>query len=213
MEAAAKYDFNATQGDELSFKKGDIVKILNMEDDKNWFKAELDGLEGFVPSTYIEMRAHKWYRSKMTRGKAEETLLKQKMDGAFLVRDSESTPGDFSLSVRYQDAVQHFKVLRDAAGKYFLWVQKFNSLNALIDYHRTTSVSRTQKIYLRDMNEREVKAVALYDFQPMEQGELPLHRGDEITVTDQSDANWWKGCCCGKIGLFPKAYVQLAEES
>ena len=29
----------------------------------------------------------------MTRAKAEEILVKQQVDGAFLVRDSESTPG------------------------------------------------------------------------------------------------------------------------
>ena len=51
--------------------------------------------------------------------------------------------------------VQHFKVLRDGAGKYFLWVVKFNSLNELVEYHRTSSVSRSQVIYLKDM-----KAVA-----------------------------------------------------
>ena len=62
----------------------------------------------------------------------------------------------FSLSLsllnpRYQDAVQHFKVLRDGAGKYFLWVVKFDSLNQLISYHRTTSVSRgASDIKLKD---------------------------------------------------------------
>ena len=40
-------------------------------------------------------------------------------DGAFLVRDSESTPGDFSLSVRFDNSVEHYRVLRDA-GKFFL---------------------------------------------------------------------------------------------
>ncbi len=55
---------------------------------------------------------------------------------------------DFS---RFGGGVQHFKVLRDGAGKYFLWVVKFNSLNQLVDYHRTSSVSRTQTIYLKDM--------------------------------------------------------------
>ena len=47
--------------------------------------------------------------------------------------------------------MQHFKVLRDGAGKYFLWVVKFNSLNMLVDYHRSASVSRSQTIYLKDM--------------------------------------------------------------
>ena len=57
----------------------------------------------------------------------------------------------FVLFHRFGGGVQHFKVLRDGAGKYFLWVVKFNSLNQLVDYHRTSSVSRTQTIYLRDM--------------------------------------------------------------
>ena len=52
---------------------------------------------------------------------------------------------------RQNKSVQHFKVLRDGAGKYFLWVVKFNSLNELVEYHRTSSVSRSQVILLRDM--------------------------------------------------------------
>jgi growth factor receptor-binding protein 2 len=56
------------------------------------------------------------------------------------------------LLLRYQDQVQHFKVLRDGMGKYFLWVVKFDSINELIDYHRTTSVNRGQNLLLKDMN-------------------------------------------------------------
>lgn len=52
---------------------------------------------------------------------------------------------------RFQDQVQHFKVLRDGMGKYFLWVVKFDSINELIDYHRTTSVNRGQSLLLKDM--------------------------------------------------------------
>jgi len=31
-------------------------QIINMEEDKNWYKAELDGKEGYVPVNYIEMK-------------------------------------------------------------------------------------------------------------------------------------------------------------
>lgn len=57
----------------------------------------------------------------------------------------------WNLMYRFADQVQHFKVLRDGAGKYFLWVVKFDSLNDLVKYHRTASVSRSQTIYLQDM--------------------------------------------------------------
>ena len=46
MEAVAKHDFNHTADDELSFRKGQILKVLNKEDDMNWYRAELDGQEG-----------------------------------------------------------------------------------------------------------------------------------------------------------------------
>ena len=72
-------------------------------------------------------------------------------EGAFVVRVSESSPGDFSLSVKCGDGVQHFKVLRDAQGKFFLWVVKFNSLNELVEYHHSASVSRSQDIKLKEM--------------------------------------------------------------
>lgn len=58
---------------------------------------------------------------------------------------------------RCGDGVQHFKVLRDTSGKFFLWVVKFNSLNELVEYHRSSSVSRSQDIKLKDMQPEEVQ--------------------------------------------------------
>ena len=60
------------------------------------------------------------------------------------------------MSNRCADGVQHFKVLRDQTGKFFLWVVKFNSLNELVEYHRSASVSRSQDIKLIDMRPDEV---------------------------------------------------------
>ncbi|KAJ0177129.1 hypothetical protein K1T71_007138 [Dendrolimus kikuchii] len=183
MEAIAKHDFTATADDELSFKKNQVLKILNMEDDMNWYRAELDGREGLIPSNYIQMKS------------------------GFLIRISESSPGDFSLSVKCPDGVQHFKVLRDASSKFFLWVVKFNSLNELVDYHRTASVSRLQDVKLRDVVPEEMLVQALYDFTPQEAGELEFRRGDVITVTDRSDQHWWQGEIAHRRGLFPASYV------
>ncbi|XP_060598478.1 growth factor receptor-bound protein 2-like isoform X5 [Ruditapes philippinarum] len=217
MEAKCKHEFTATADDELSFVKGDLVKILSKDEDQNWYKAELNGKEGYVPNNYIEMRPHDWFCGKMRRNEAEELLL-QKVngqyvhpDGAFLVRHSESAPGDFSMSVKFQDGVQHFKILRDGAGKYFLWIVKFQSIHELIEYHRKSSVSRSQTINLKDMkgiNQR--RAIALYDFQPQERGELQLKKGDEIVIEEELDRHWWHGknCRTNESGLFPANYVK-----
>ncbi|KAF9806414.1 hypothetical protein SFRURICE_001209 [Spodoptera frugiperda] len=196
MEAIAKHDFTATADDELSFRKNQVLKILNMEDDMNWYRAELDGKEGLIPSNYIQMKSHSWYYGRITRADAEK-LLANKPEGGFLIRISESSPGDFSLSVKCPDGVQHFKVLRDASSKFFLWVVKFNSLNELVDYHRNASML----------------VQALYDFTPQEAGELEFRRGDVITVTDRSDQHWWQGEIAHRRGLFPASYVTAYHQS
>ncbi|VDD90992.1 unnamed protein product [Enterobius vermicularis] len=212
MEAIAEHDFNATAEDELSFRRGQVLKVLNKDEDIHWFKAELEGREGFVPSNYIRMQEHDWYLGKISRADSEALLMKPgNGDGAFLVRQSESSPGDFSISVRFQDKVQHFKVLRDHNGKYFLWVVKFNSLNELINYHRSASVSRTHTILLQNMDSAATQqnslVQAMFDFDAKEEGELGFMRGDIITVTKRDDNNWWEGTLNNKTGMFPATYV------
>jgi len=204
------HDFNAMNAeDELPFKKGALLKVLNMTDDKNWYKAEENGREGYVPKNYIQVKEHPWYYGKIRRLEAERLLLSEPHDGAFLIRDSESTAGDFSLSVKFNNQIQHFKVLRDGAGKYFLWVVKFKSLNELVAYHRSASVSRSQTIYLKDMVNGSKIGRAIFDFNAQEDNELSFKKGDIIRVTDDTDENWWAGVIDTQEGMFPMNYIQV----
>ncbi|NXS37322.1 GRAP protein, partial [Pomatostomus ruficeps] len=154
----------------------------------------------------------RWYAGRISRQLAEERLLERNHPGAFLVRDSESTPGEFSLSVNYGKHVQHFKVLRERNGKYFLWEEKFNSLNELVDFYRMTTIAREQQIFLRDEEQtQEVKrprfVQAQFDFSAPEGSQLRFLRGDIIEVLDCPDPNWWQGKIYGRVGLFPRSYV------
>ena len=57
MEAVAKYDFDATDDDDLTFKKGQIIREVIALDD-GWSKGRLlhNGQYGMFPSNYVEMR-------------------------------------------------------------------------------------------------------------------------------------------------------------
>uniref|UniRef100_A0A8D0VAP9 GRB2 related adaptor protein 2 n=1 Tax=Sus scrofa TaxID=9823 RepID=A0A8D0VAP9_PIG len=147
MEAIAKFDFIASGEDELSFQAGDVLKILSNQEE--WFKAELGSQEGYVPKNFIDIEFPEWFHEGLSRHQAE-SLLMGKDVGCFIIRASQSSPGDFSISVRHEDDVQHFKVMRDNKGNYFLWTEKFPSLNKLVDYYRTTSISKQKQIFLRD---------------------------------------------------------------
>ncbi|XP_064816435.1 GRB2-related adaptor protein 2-like, partial [Oncorhynchus masou masou] len=147
MEAVGKYDFTATAEDELSFRKGDNMKILGINDD--WLMAERHGKKGFIPRNYIDIHLPSWYQESASRGEAQESLMTQPI-GSFLIRGSQSSPGDFSISVRHEADVQHFKVLADTRGQYYLWSEKFSSFNELVNYYMNNSVSKHSRIYLLD---------------------------------------------------------------
>lgn len=152
MEALAKFDFNASGEEELSFRTGDVLKILSSQE--NWYKAELKGYEGYVPKNFIDLHTPSWFHEEVSRH-AAENMLRAKGVGSFIVRASQNSPGDFSISVRHEDDVQHFKVLKDPEGKFFLWTDKFESLNKLVEYYKTSSISKHTQIFLKDDTKQE----------------------------------------------------------
>lgn len=40
--------------------------------------------------------------------------------------------------------------MKDNKGQYFLWSEKFTSLNKLVEFYKATSISKTREIYLND---------------------------------------------------------------
>uniref|UniRef100_A0A671UV93 GRB2 related adaptor protein b n=2 Tax=Sparus aurata TaxID=8175 RepID=A0A671UV93_SPAAU len=148
MEAVALFSFTASEADEISFQKGDVIKVTEMEDDSCWFTAEIRGKRGYVPENYISLLPYPWFAGRVSRLEAEKRLRWQDT-GVFLVRESESAPGEFSVSVSYGDRVEHFRVL-EGGGQYCIWEESFCSLNRLVDFYRTHSIAAEKVICLRD---------------------------------------------------------------
>uniref|UniRef100_A0A3Q4MNR5 Osteoclast-stimulating factor 1 n=1 Tax=Neolamprologus brichardi TaxID=32507 RepID=A0A3Q4MNR5_NEOBR len=229
MEATAKFDFEAKAEDDLSFKRGDCLKILQTSG--NWYRAEHNGAMGFVPKNYIDIHIPSWYQENTSRTDAQEILMSQPV-GAFLIRSSRKpSPGDFSISVRHPADVQHFRVMRDSRGQYYLWSEKFPSLNQLVEYYKKKSISKQSLLLLKE-TQKEVRergdsnklqpplpicprsdrtpspVRALYNFKAEEADELEFSAGDIIEVLEVSDQTWWKGQLRGKKGLFPSNYTK-----
>ncbi|NXU73577.1 GRAP protein, partial [Oreotrochilus melanogaster] len=157
---------------------------------------------------------HRCYVGRISRHLAEEQLLQRRHLGAFLIRDSESSPGEFSISVIYGKHGQHFKVLRERNGKYFLWDEKFNSLNELVDFYRTATFDKMEQIFLQDEDQSQELSgdgprfvQAQFNFSAYSGSQLPFFHGDIIEVLDCPDSSWWQGKSYGSIGFFPHNYV------
>ncbi|XP_075996056.1 GRB2-related adapter protein 2b [Genypterus blacodes] len=153
MEATAKFDFQASADDELGFTKGDQLIILQASEE--WYKAELRGVQGFVPQNFVDVQLPSWYQEDASRSDAQEQLMAKPL-GAFLIRGSKSgEPGDLSLSVRHAADVQHFKVMRNKRGQFFLWSEMFRSLNGMVQYYKEHSISKQSQILLLEEHQQQ----------------------------------------------------------
>ncbi|XP_055686989.1 tyrosine-protein kinase Abl [Lutzomyia longipalpis] len=136
----ALYDFTAGGENQLSLRKGEQVRILSYNKSGEWCEAHSDsGLVGWVPSNYVtpvnSLEKHSWYHGPISRN-AAEYLLSSGINGSFLVRESESSPGQRSISLRYEGRVYHYRIQEDSDGKVYVTTEaKFNTLAELVHHH------------------------------------------------------------------------------
>ena len=55
IDAQALHDYNARSDKELSFKRGDLLQVIEKTPDNNWWDGFIQGKRGFIPVAYIEI--------------------------------------------------------------------------------------------------------------------------------------------------------------
>ncbi|XP_035211836.1 tyrosine-protein kinase Abl-like isoform X2 [Stegodyphus dumicola] len=136
----ALYDFQSGGENQLSLKKGEQVRVLSYNRTGEWCEAQSRTCQvGWVPSNYItpvnSLEKHSWYHGPISRN-AAEYLLSSGINGSFLVRESESSPGQRSISLRYEGRVYHYRISEDTDSKVFVTAEcRFNTLAELVHHH------------------------------------------------------------------------------
>eukprot|EP00794_Sanderia_malayensis_P004977 gene4977-5627_t len=139
------YDFDGRTKDDLSFRKGDEIEVWNNTDGNWWFgKCLRTACTGYVPSNYLEpvnsLRSHEWYFGKLRRVHAERMLLRLGQSGTFLIRQSESKPNDYSLSIRDGDGIKHYRIRHLDDGGYYISTRiRFTGLPELVDHYQQSA--------------------------------------------------------------------------
>ncbi|XP_062516912.1 uncharacterized protein LOC134192219 isoform X2 [Corticium candelabrum] len=92
-----------------------------------------------------------WFYSPLSRDAAEDLLKYKGTVGSFLVRDSESASGDYSLSVRNDDKIRHYKITNATGGFAVVGVSDvvFKDLFQLVQFYIASHEGRLQPL-LRD---------------------------------------------------------------
>ncbi|XP_065362731.1 tyrosine-protein phosphatase corkscrew isoform X4 [Calliphora vicina] len=91
----------------------------------------------------IRMWIYPWFHGNLSGKEGEKLLLERGKNGSFLVRESQSKPGDFVLSVRTDDKVTHV-MIRWQDNKYDVGGgEPFNTLSELIEHYKRNPMVET----------------------------------------------------------------------
>ncbi|XP_021192445.3 tyrosine-protein kinase Shark isoform X2 [Helicoverpa armigera] len=82
-----------------------------------------------------------WFHGKISRDTAEKLLKEEGEDGVFLVRESNTSPGDYVLSVLHQGEVVHYQIRRHGEDAFFSIEEHttVHGLDTLIQHYRGDS--------------------------------------------------------------------------
>uniref|UniRef100_A0ABD2WGS2 Cytoplasmic protein NCK1 n=1 Tax=Trichogramma kaykai TaxID=54128 RepID=A0ABD2WGS2_9HYME len=91
-----------------------------------------------------------WYYGSITRSQCDTLLNQQGHDGDFLIRDSETNMGDYSVSLKAPGRNKHFRVHVEGA-LYCIGQRKFHTLDQLVDHYQRAPIytnKQGEKLYL-----------------------------------------------------------------
>uniref|UniRef100_A0A3B4FGR5 Phosphoinositide phospholipase C n=1 Tax=Pundamilia nyererei TaxID=303518 RepID=A0A3B4FGR5_9CICH len=179
-----------------------------------------------------------WFYSNLSRGQAEDYLMRIPRDGAFLIRQREGEPDSFAITFRGDGKVKHCRIQKEGNMYLLGTTTEFESLVELVNYFRKKPLYR--KIKLRypvtpelvdrfstkncaslydvktyvEPNEIEPSlpkntVKALYSYQARRPDELSFQQGALIHNVSKEADGWCRGDHGGKLQLFfPANYVE-----
>jgi len=115
------------------------------------------------------------------------------------------------LNLAPNDVINVFEVTDDG-----WWVGEVNGVQGLFPSNFTDAEENQSKVteVVETSNAGpggKKFAVALYDYDAQEPGELNMKEGDLIEITVMGEDGWWTGNLKGASGIFPSNYTELKK--
>ncbi|XP_063469474.1 tyrosine-protein kinase Blk isoform X6 [Symphalangus syndactylus] len=179
----ALYDYAAMNDRDLQMLKGEKLQVLKGTGDWWLAKSLVTGREGYVPSNFVArvesleverktvspgltgsgtgraagqraLTPPRWFFRSLGRKEAERQLLAPiNKAGSFLIRESETNKGAFSLSVKdvttQGELIKHYKIRSLDEGGYYISPRiTFPSLQALVQHYSKKGDGLCQRLTL-----------------------------------------------------------------
>lgn len=143
----ALYAYESRAEGDLSFRKGDIMYLLDQSNSDWWYVRHSKGGTGYVPRNFVgkqqSVESEEWFAGRIPRNRAERLVLASNLPkGTFLIREREADTREYALTIRDSDdqrggTVKHYKIRRlDGDAGFFITARRtFATLRDLVSYY------------------------------------------------------------------------------
>ncbi|KAJ8664336.1 hypothetical protein QAD02_005998 [Eretmocerus hayati] len=203
MEALVEYNYDAQEPDELSIRKGDIirdVKVLN----GGWWEGTLRDKRGMFPDNFVKVI--EGTRGSRNSSEQEEVTLRNGSGRRLCkVLFSYEPCNEDELKLVPEEAIEYLGEVEEG-----WWRGKIKGRIGVFPSNFVTPPVPEEADRGKDKKEL---CRALFPYEAANEDELTLVEGDIITLIsrDAPDKGWWKGELKGQVGLFPDNFVEVLQ--
>ena len=229
QKAKVLFDYEGSSKTELTVSAGDVVVILS-RDNEEWWEGELNGKIGFFPKTYCELLDASASGSEPKKGGGDKSKGAVKKAEVLFDYDARS---ENELTVKQGTTIKILSTSdeewwqgeRDDGetgyfpSNYVKLISDGGSGGSKItrsSSKKSTLKAKKDKTKSKDKSKRKKKkypqAKVLHDYEGEGDTELSVKSGWVIDVLNKTNDDWWEGRYKGKIGFFPRNYVEIIAE-
>ncbi|XP_050297273.1 SH3 domain-containing kinase-binding protein 1-like isoform X2 [Anthonomus grandis grandis] len=213
VEVLIEFDYVAQEPDELTVKKGDIIKDCTPKCD-GWYQGTLNGKKGVFPDNFGKVLPKD---DVVLRNKKDSTRIRQCRVVFSYDQDHED-----ELNLKVGEVIDIIGEEEEGwwrgllNGKEGVFPSNFVE-EILPPPGRPKATVREDLLRLNEpvpaLPAKPVKqqCEVIFSYKAQNEDELTLKEGDIVTVLskDCADAGWWKGELNGKVGVFPDNFVAM----
>ncbi|XP_011307510.1 SH3 domain-containing kinase-binding protein 1 [Fopius arisanus] len=203
MEAIVEYNYVAQESDELTLRKGDIIKDIKIIAG-GWWEGTLRDKCGMFPDNFVKLLTPSPSgNGTLSKSDTEEVTLRNGSSGrrCCKVLFSYEPCNEDELALVPQDVVEFLGEVEEG-----WWRGRLRGRTGVFPSNFVTPPTP-------DDSDRETKELCrvLFPYKASNDDELTLDEGDVVTLLsrDAPDKGWWKGELNGRVGLFPDNFVTV----
>ncbi len=225
----ALYDYNATDSEELTIRKGEKLSVLTS--DGTWWEVTNDrNVTGLVPCNYVKELPEEQVRPPQQLPPAQGSQFRihpEEPAGMYQQTDLVKTANSFlniPAIAKYKYAAKRDDELGLEKGDHLVvlekeqdgwWRGRCGNKIGWFPFNYVEEIPQSTAVEQKVEKAVICTVVALYPFNSGNPEELAFNKGDILEIIDQpqDDPDWWEARMTdGITGLIPRNYVEQVME-